>query len=372
MAQVYLGNAESVDRGTLDALQRLPDDFYILAEWRIPRTSRQVDFLVAHVNEPMCAVFLVEGKNDSRRLRGTADGVWEFEDPSRADTWLPYPPPNERDRNPLQQAINTANAIKDWLISMQALLADPGDSWIDPYENLTVFPRLVMPFANPLNQLQTDRFAWRYDSYDDLVNGIFGFRGRRPFHVSQGMMIRMAEQLGLRPYQTQAPAPRDTDSSVVLEIRRLASQVALLQRDVADMRRLIQTMSQAQRPAARYERPEPRPAERAAPISPREVQLRDAAFDHLVDLLEELREENISRMFPLVNEEVRQKFGELPNEDIPFERFKDFVQQAQRNGRIRLVRIGPVDHLLLADEEMQPYIDAVRRGDTLTVPEYED
>lgn len=97
-------------------------------------------------------------------------------------------------------------------------------------------------------------------------------------------------------------------------------------------------------------------AERAAPTADR-----DLAIELLVDVVRELRDRGTVRLFTAVNEEVRRRFGELPNDRIPYERFKDFVQDAQRRGKIRLVRVGPVDHVLLADESIQAYVETVRR-----------
>ncbi len=354
MAQLYVGNTESVDRSTLDALRRLPDDYVVLAEFRIPRTSRQVDFFVAHINQPTCSLFLVEAKNESRRLRGTVDGVWDYEDETRPGIWLPYPPPNERDKNPMQQAVNTANALKDWIISMQAILQAEDPAWNDPRENLTVFPRLLLPHAHPHNRLQTDRFVFRYDSHDDLIDGLQRFVGRRPMAITRGMIERMTEQFGLRGWQ--APAAREPENTQS-QLRQLTAQIAALQRDVADVKRMLQQFTNA---SGRQVSESPRTYE-ATPQTPD----REAAFDLLVNVVHELRQNNQSRVFAAVNEEIRQLFGELPNGRIPFERFKDFLQEAQRRGKIRLVRVGPVDHILLPDESIGQYVEAVRHESDL-------
>ena len=48
MARIYLGNQEPSDRGVLEALRRLPDEFHVFVEFTVTYSSkqRQVDFLV--------------------------------------------------------------------------------------------------------------------------------------------------------------------------------------------------------------------------------------------------------------------------------------------------------------------------------------
>jgi hypothetical protein len=139
----------------------------------------------------------------------------------------------------------------------------------------------------------------------------------------------------------------------MVQLQRLSAQLSALQRDVQELKRMVAAMVGAPRPAldaarSGVERPDPGTD-------------REAALDLLVDLVRQLRDRGASRIFANVNEEVRLRYGDLPNDRIPYERFKDFVQDAQRRGRIRLVRVGPVDHVLLADEPISSYLQTVRR-----------
>ncbi len=120
MARIYLGNQEPSDRGVLEALRRLPDEFHVFVEFTVTYSSkqRQVDFLVIREEVRPCSLFLLEVKNERRRLRGTVNGPWEVYDEDAA-VWRELPVSNSRDQNPLQQAQNTARLLRDWIISMQ-------------------------------------------------------------------------------------------------------------------------------------------------------------------------------------------------------------------------------------------------------------
>lgn len=162
----------------------------------------------------------------------------------------------------------------------------------------------------------------------------------------------MAEQLGFKRWQS------DRESELVTQLQRLSAQVGALQRDVQDLKRMVAALTGngLERPPVEPPRP---PADRSTTSAER-----DLAIEVLVDLVRELRMSGASRVFTNVSEAVRRRYGDLPNERIPYERFKDFVQDAQRRGKIRLVRVGPVDHVLLADEPIQPYVESVRRDQT--------
>ncbi|MFN8534694.1 MAG: hypothetical protein U0556_14245 [Dehalococcoidia bacterium] len=347
MAQICIGNVDTVDRGTLEALARLPDDFAVLAEFRLPRTTCGLRFVVARVGQSAGALTLIEVLNEARRLSGTVDGVWQVEDELRPGTWRTLTQEHDRQVNPLQQAVANAAALRDWIVAMQPLLQRSDPPWPDLRENLTVAPRLVLPYANPHNRLQANPEVARDDSIDALMDGLTKYRGRRSFPVSQGMIDRMAEYLGHREW------PSSGESE---QVRRLSAQISALQRDVTEVKRLLGVLTSGQPLRPANSEPVRPAAER--PVASTE---REAALDLLASLIRELRGAGQSRVFANVNEEVRQRFGELPNDRVPYERFKDFVQDAQRRGKIRLVRVGPVDHVLLPDEPIQPYVESVRR-----------
>lgn len=354
MAEIYLNNVDKVDRGTLEAVLQLPDDCVALADFRIPRTPRHVEFFVAKFDRSSSALVLVVVINESRPLRGTVDSVWEYEDELHPGVWHELPPQTGRDRNPLQQAISSATALGEWIGSMRALLEADASPAQEPLAGATVVPVLLLPFANPRNQLETGSFAIRYDSYDEFVHGLIRFHDRRRSPVTRGMIRRMADNLGLRNWQP----PREPESA---QLQRLSAQISALQRDVQEIKRLLTALTSGA-PSRAIEPARP-PAER--PVSSAE---REAAIEALVDVVRELRANGAPRVFTQVSEEIRLRYGELPNERIPYERFKDFVQDAQRRGKIRLVRVGPVYHVLLADEPIQTYVESVRREPEFSRP----
>src|SRR3954451_1031263 len=65
MARIYLGNQEPSDRGALEALRRLPDEFHVFVEFTVNYggKQRQADFLVIREEVRPCSLFLLEVKN---------------------------------------------------------------------------------------------------------------------------------------------------------------------------------------------------------------------------------------------------------------------------------------------------------------------
>jgi hypothetical protein len=166
----------------------------------------------------------------------------------------------------------------------------------------------------------------------------------------RGLSKQMADYFGLRRWTSSSSRENEQE-----QWQRVSAQLSALQRDVQEIKRMLAVLTSSGGSRSlngEQSRLTDRPALAAE---------REEAIDLLVALVQELRERGASRLFSNVHEEIRLRYGELPNERIPYERFKDYVQDAQRRGRIRLVRVGAVDHLLLADEPIQSYVEAVRR-----------
>src|SRR5690349_16144978 len=107
MARFYIGNYEAADKGLLEALRRLNDSYHVFVEFQIPnpRGQRQVDFLVIREDPVKPCIFMLEVKNERRRLRGTINGPWEYEESPGNRRLLPDSNPTSQ--LPIQQANDT-------------------------------------------------------------------------------------------------------------------------------------------------------------------------------------------------------------------------------------------------------------------------
>lgn len=340
MAKFYLGNLETSDKGMWDALRVLPNDYHVFIEFQIPdpQRQRQVDFLVIRENPETGCLFLLEVKNERRRVRGTINGPWQYEEVPGA--WMPLFTSNRQDQNPLQQAYNTAMVMKNWLLSMQALIQDPEDPWPDPYQALTVFPRLVLPYGHRDSQLQIDRFTWRFDSFDEATDSLMRFVPREPFHVSRLEIQRLAEHLGVQPQPEPVSAGADGDSAAGLgsHFAELAAQLVALRQEIQALRITLSRTALAPGP------------QRAAPPHAPPIRSLDEVFEALVEVIKELREGNRRRTFPNVHEGLVRRLGSFSPAAFGFQRFRDFVAEAERRGYLRIQTSGLMEFALLPGE----------------------
>ncbi|MBI4498500.1 MAG: NERD domain-containing protein [Chloroflexi bacterium] len=342
MAKFYMGNPETCDKGMWDALRALPDDYHVFIEFQIPdpQRQRQVDFLVIRESADTGCLFLLEVKNERRRLRGTINGPWQYEEVPGA--WMPLFTSNRQDQNPLQQAYNTAMVMKNWLLSMQALIQDPEDPWPDPYQTLTIFPRLVLPFAHRDNQLQIDRFTWRFDSDDETVESLMRFVPREPFPLSRTEMQRLAQHLGVRPLSDSPAVATDSDLAAALrtQFSELTAQLAALRQEI-----------QALRVAFTRNGGTPGP-QRAAAAHGAPIRSLDEVFEALVEVIKELRDHNRRRAFPNVHEGLVRRLGSFSPAAFGFQRFRDFMAEAERRGYITAHTVGALEYASLPGENV--------------------
>src|SRR4051794_810557 len=119
MARIYAGELSKLDDEVLTALKRLPDDFWVFAEFNV---SRNVDlFIIRPKQYEPSTLIVTELKRTTRPIRGAVDGAWERL--TEAGEWEELSP-SGKDLNYYWQAVNTANALADWLWNFQRLYLD--------------------------------------------------------------------------------------------------------------------------------------------------------------------------------------------------------------------------------------------------------
>ncbi|MGI8587837.1 MAG: nuclease-related domain-containing protein [Chloroflexia bacterium] len=347
MAKIYIGNYEAADKGLLEALRRLGDSYHVFVEFQIPnpRGQRQVDFLVIREDQARPCIFMLEVKNERHRLRGTINGPWEYEE--TAGAWRPLPASNPRDQNPIQQAYNTARAMQAWLSSMRSLIQDGDNLWPDIP---TVFPRLVLPVAHGDNQLQTDSFTWRFDSYERCVESLNNFVARDPVYLRPSEIERMAHYLGVQR-QPDAPAVEEPEIGEWLRTHyeKLMDEITALRQEVRELRALVSNRPPAiqmhQRVighSARLFGPPPEPTSDLG-----------QAYRALADVVHDLAAVGRKLVFPNVQEGLWRRLGEFNVEQYGFFKFKEFLQEAERRGVVSLSMVDGVDYVSLPGEQPQ-------------------
>lgn len=344
MAKIYMGNQEAADRGLLEALRRLGDNYHVFVEFQIPnlRGQRQVDFLVIREDPIKPCVFCLEVKMERRRLRGTINGPWEYEE--SPGVWRILPVSNPRDQNPIQQAYNTARTMQSWLGSMRALIQEPDQPWSDVP---TVFPRLVLPVAHPDNQLQTDSFTWRFDGYERCLDSLTTFIPRDPVPLSAAAIERLARHLGVQRLPDAEPVEVPTDLPTWLRstLMRLSDEVAGLHQEVRELRMALGRPASHLPAGNRYTPPPQR-----APEPGRDL---EQAYRVLVEVIRDLRSAGRKLVFPNVQEGLWRRLGQFDVEQYGFFKFKEFLQEAERRGIVRLSVLDGVDYVSLPGEEPQ-------------------
>ncbi len=347
MAKIYMGNQEAADRGLMDALRRLGDNYHVFVEFQIPnlRGQRQVDFLVIREDLVKPCIFCLEVKMERRRLRGTINGPWEYEE--NPGSWRILPVSNPRDQNPIQQAYNTARTMQSWLGSMRALIQEPDAPWSDVP---TVFPRLVLPVAHPDNQLQTDSFTWRFDGYERCLDSLTTFIPRDPVPLTAAAIERLARHLGVQRLPDAVVEDEDT-ADVPTWLRstlvRLSDEIVNLRQEVRELRIALGRPTPHLPAGNRYAGAAPAPR---APEPGRDL---EQAYRMLVEVIRDLRSAGRKLVFPNVQEGLWRRLGQFDVEQYGFFKFKEFLQEAERRGIVRLSVIDGVDYVSLPGEEPQ-------------------
>jgi hypothetical protein len=137
LPRIFVGELTRIDPEVLDLLKTLPHDFTVLAEFNI---GRNVDFLLLRPQpDRPCLMILVETKRVSAAIVGSTDGQWSIASDGQL---VPLRPSNEADISPYWQAVNAANAMKQWLWNNQPVYRT--DQIVSGPEEFRVWPDLLL------------------------------------------------------------------------------------------------------------------------------------------------------------------------------------------------------------------------------------
>ena len=143
MARVFVGNDAMVDRDVLDAVKRLPDDFFVFAEFDIDR--RNIDWLIVRATNPqddasVSGAILTELKRVSAPITGTVHDEWRVE---RIDGTTDVISGGQ-EKNPYWQAVAAANGLRGWLWNHHRLFCDDRDIAERQEANFSVWPDVLI------------------------------------------------------------------------------------------------------------------------------------------------------------------------------------------------------------------------------------
>ncbi len=192
MARIFAGELGMIDQEVLDTLKRLPDSFWVFAEFNI---GRNIDWFIIRPEAPSTLI-LTELKRISRPIRGAVNGLWEAL--SGTGEWGDLPT-NGTDTNPYWQAVNAANALADWLWNNQQLYRETAD--IRPAAEFRVWPDLLLlsppgtvhrlPLAPP------SRYGRWWFNTDDWMRHIRAWTPKTGVTLSSQEVVNLIESLRL-------------------------------------------------------------------------------------------------------------------------------------------------------------------------------
>lgn len=249
MAKIFLGDVSKVDPEVLHALEGLPDEFWVLGEITLKRNH---DWLIIRPRTTAPSTLIVtEVKRQALPLRGSVNGVWE-EKPIGED-WTVVPTSHADDKNYYWQAVNSANALSEWLRN-NAPVFDDGDgrAWAES----KVWPDLLVlspPEVRHRLPLKPDSgFGMWYFDPGRWVEHLASWRPTIGPQLTEEQVERLVRHLGLTPHMATvsaeaaaelasvASASSQTETDLALTVRELEARVQRLELLVRSMARALQ------------------------------------------------------------------------------------------------------------------------------------
>jgi hypothetical protein len=252
MARIFAGELSMIDQEVFDTLKRLPDSFWVFAEFNI---GRNIDWFIIRPDSPSTLI-LTELKRVNKPLRGAVNGLWEKQNAS--GEWEEIPA-NASDTNPYWQAVNSANALADWLWNNQQLYRETAD--IRPSSEFRVWPDLLLlsppgtihrlPLAPP------SRYGRWWFSMDEWLRHVRGWTPRTGVTLSHPEVANLVEALRLteiwsggepvnEPLPPQETQPSPEPTNFVTWLQALEQRVVRLEYELAVLRERERQRERAQ------------------------------------------------------------------------------------------------------------------------------
>jgi hypothetical protein len=230
MARVYIGDRSRVDQAVLQAVQSLPDDFWVLAEFNV---GRNIDWLIIRpFPDGPSTMILTELKRQSRRIQGDENGPWQEE--VAPGQWQPIIPGNHNDVNAYWQAVNTANELQQWLWNNQPRYrTDPRPLNV---ADTKVWPDVLILSPEGVRHLlpmkpSSGYGRWFYD-IDDWMSHVIAWRPKLGIHFTHEDVRALARALSLEPLNGEIEEPGPSLDAGPLDI---AERLRTIERRLEDL-----------------------------------------------------------------------------------------------------------------------------------------
>jgi hypothetical protein len=252
MARIFAGELSMIDQEVFDTLKQLPDTFWVFAEINI---GRNIDWFIIRPDNPSTLI-LTELKRINKPLRGAVNGLWEKQ--TSMGDWEEVPA-NGTDTNPYWQAVNSANALADWLWNNQQLYRETAD--IRPSADFRVWPDLLLlsppgtlhrlPLAPP------SRYGRWWFNVDEWLRHVRGWTPRTGVSLSHQEIRNLIDALRLtevwagsgdEPAELPAPAasalpmlaidtaPSNEPLNFASYLQNLEQRIARLENELGQLR----------------------------------------------------------------------------------------------------------------------------------------
>jgi hypothetical protein len=348
MARIYAGDLNSVDPDVLDRLKALPIDYRVFASFQV---GREVDFMIARANPSgHSALIVTELKRYSRRVRGAGqDSEWEME--TEDGSWVAIE--SSKDRNPYWQAVNTVNAVNDWLENNQMRFLT-GRTEVLGRDEFRCWPDLLIlsppGVVHGLPLRPTSRFgAWFFD-LERWLRSVQSWSPTKGVGLSIEEIDRIGEALGLSVVWEDEGTPEVESHAEAVQDSApdaLATWLKALVQRVSDLEARVHALE------SKSSAPPPPPV----PDRKLEPALTEEEKHALVQAIEEVAQEGKVRAAPTVLGRMDAYLGY----SLKARQYNGFgmatrlLEQAASEGVIKFGRKrGPNNTIYLPDEEFDP------------------
>ena len=245
MARIFIGDRSKVNPNVLEKVQTLSDDFWALAEFTV---TRNVDWLLIRpMGSAPAVVILVEVKGVKGRLRGSTNGPWQQE--TSPGEWVEVEPPNPSDVNYYFQAVNTVNALIEWLHNNAPVI---GQGTAYPWSDIRVWPDLLLfslipETAHLLPVAPDNKFGMWFTDVDKWLAHVEAWRPRIGPPLAHTDVESLVNYLGLSPLVEGRPLAlpefswdEEPDLQTTLQrVKSLEQRVQRMETVLADLARVL-------------------------------------------------------------------------------------------------------------------------------------
>ena len=249
MAHIFIGDRSKVSQEVLEKVKSLSDEFWVLAEFTV---TRNVDWLIVRpMGTAPAVVILAEVKGVKGRLRGPTNSPWQQE--ASPGEWVEVDVSHAADVNYYFQAVNTVNALIEWLHNNAPAIGD-GDP--HPWSEIRVWPDLLLLSVTEVSHLlpvaPDNKFGMWFTDLDRWLAHVDAWRPRIGPPLAPRDVENLVNYLGLTPAAREAPllaVPEPSLEVVALGADESQQRVQALEQRVQRLESIVASMARALSPA---------------------------------------------------------------------------------------------------------------------------